>query len=137
MKKILSIISVFVAIALLTGCATVQTIGKDDASLLAVKIAAKRIGYAVAKNNPQYKVDIIAYAEALANAEDSSKLINEAIPLALKKLNTFAVDPVLQSDIADLVTLIKLKIPDVDIGIKSNMAKAALGGFVAGCKLAQ
>lgn len=140
MKKTLFVIISLIVITAFAGCASLQTIpvlNQDGVTQLAAKIAAKNVGYAVAKNNPQYADHMIAYAEALANANDSEKLITDALPLAISKLSGFAVDPVLQSDIEDLVTLISLTAPDVDIKTKSDLAKAALAGFVQGCRLAK
>jgi hypothetical protein len=140
MRKKYYLIVIATIVMVLTGCASLQNIPvfeQDAVTQLAAKIAAKRVGYAVAKNNPQYASDMVAYAEALANANDSEKLINEALPLAISKLSGFAVDPILQSDIEDLVTLISLTAPDVDIQIKSNLARAALAGFIEGCRLAK
>lgn len=136
MIKIVHAILCVALACIIAACATIQTTGNDDATLLAVKITAKRIGYAVAQNNSEQTAAVIAYAEALANAGDATKLINEALPLALNQLDGFADDPLLQSDIADLVSLIKLQLPDVDIATKSKLAKAAITGFIEGCKLA-
>ena len=135
MKKI--IIVFLTALFIVGGCSFFQQIEKDEAALTAVKIAAKRIGYAVAKNNPRHTAEIIAYAELLANMGDSEKLVKEALPLALAALDKFVADPIVQSDIKDVAAMIKLNIPDVEIAVKSKLARAALEGFIEGCKLAQ
>lgn len=140
MKKILIGLCMALAIITISGCAAMQTwqmVDQDEAAQLAVKIAAKRVGYAVIKNNPQSAQDIVAYAEILSNASDSEKLINEALPQAIAKLGSFANDPLVQSDIGELVSLARIKSPDVDIKIKSNLARAAISGFIEGCRLAQ
>lgn len=140
MKKILSTLIVFIALAALSGCAalqTVQTLDQDAAAQVAAKIAAKRIGYAVAKNNPQYQADMIVYAKLLYQSEDIQSLVNDAMPVAIDRLGAFASDPLLASDIADLVRLIKIKGPDVAIPVKSALAKAALAGFIEGCEAAK
>jgi hypothetical protein len=127
-------------VVIFTGCASLQNIpvlNQHAVTQLAARIAAKQVGYAVAKNNPQYSADMIAYAELLANANDSEKLLNEALPLAVSKLSGFVADPLLQSDLADLISLVKLDAPDVDIKIKSDLARAALAGFIEGCRLAK
>lgn len=138
MIKIVHAILCVALACIIAACAAIQINEKDEATLLAVKFTAKRIGYAVAQNTPKQTADMIAYAEILSNAGDATKLINEALPLALDKLDGYARanDPLMQSDIADLVALIKLKLPDVDIATKSKLAKAAITGFIEGCKLA-
>lgn len=131
----LIIVSVVIA---LTGCAVIQNIEKNDATLIGARIAAKRIGYAIAQNNPAQSAEMVAYAELLNNTSDNDQLLNRALPMALDKLDGYAraCDPVLLSDIADLLSLIQLQAPDVDIATKSALAKAAITGFIEGCKLA-
>lgn len=136
MKKIFAMMLIVAVCVSLGGCSAIQIIEKDEAALLAAKIAARRVGYAVAQNNPQYAADMIAYAKLLASAGDLNALVNEGLPLAIERLVDFA-DPMTRADIADLAGLLKIKAPDVDIAVKSALAQAAIAGFIEGCETAQ
>lgn len=140
MKKIFSTLLVIFVFIALTGCAAlqmIQAVDQDAAAQVAVKIAAKRVGYAVAQKNPQYTADMIAYAKLLSGSNDPQTLINEALPLAIVQLAGISGDPLIISDISDLATLIKLKAPETDMAVKSALAKAALAGFIEGCEQAK
>lgn len=136
MKKITALLLVVAACVTLGGCSFIQTVEQDEAALLAAKIAARRVGYAIAQNNQQYAADMIAYAKLLASAGDLNTLVNEGLPLAIERLGGYA-DPMTRADIADLAGLIKLKAPDVDIAVKGALAQAAIAGFIDGVEMAQ
>lgn len=137
MKKITAILLIAALVAALGGCAALQTVEEDEAALVAAKIAARRVGFAVAQNNPQYAPDMIAWAKLLYASDDLQGLVDEALPLAIERLGDFAADPLTRADIADLAGLIKISAPDVDITVKSALAKAALQGFMQGCEMVQ
>ena len=136
MKKITAFLLIVAACVTLGGCSFIQTIEQDEAALLAAQIAARRVGFAVAQNNPQYAADMIAYAKLLHGADNLQELVDDALPLAIDRLGDFA-DPMTRADIADLAGLIKLKAPDVDIAVKGALAQAAIAGFIDGVEMAQ
>lgn len=140
MKKALTII---IALVFLAGCAGIQI--QDDATQTVIyKLAGHRLGYEMAKKDPQTAqiamkaVDgIIQTIETGTTAEALSVLLQEGLA---KLAAGYADDPALAAEVAIVAELVIFKGGTIDTeAYKAYLAqmKAGLEGYKLGCLLAQ
>lgn len=129
MKKI--IVAVLMLAALI-GCANIQI---QPAEKIALQIAAQRIGYYVATNNPDIATQAILIAQGVL-VEKESTTLKLAFALATAELlKQFPNDPLLKSDIKLIAQGIKIDIPETQLNIKE--LEPIIAAFINGVKIAQ
>ncbi len=140
MKKALTII---IALVFLAGCAGIQI--QDDATQTVIyKLAGHRLGYEMAKKDPQTAqiamkaVDgIIQTIETGTTAEALSVLLQEGLA---KLAAGYADDPALAAEVAIVAELVIFKGGTIDTEaykVYLKQMKAGLEGYKLGCLLAQ
>lgn len=129
MKKIIAAALILVV---LTGCANIQI---QPAEKIALQIAAQRIGYYVATNNPDIATQAILIAQGVL-VEKESTALKLAFALATAELlKQFPNDPLLKSDIKLIVQGIKIDIPETQLNVKE--LEPIIAAFINGVKIAQ
>lgn len=129
MKKIIAAALILVV---LTGCANIQI---QPAEKIALQIAAQRIGYYVATNNPDIATQAILIAQGVL-VEKESTAFKLAFALATAELlKQFPNDPLLKSDIKLIAQGIKIDIPETQLNIKE--LEPIIAAFINGVTIAQ
>jgi hypothetical protein len=130
MKKLL--IGIIITMIMLAGCANIQI---QPAEKIALQIAAQRIGYYVATNNPDIATQAILIAQGVL-VEKESTTLKLAFALATAELlKQFPNDPLLKSDIKLIAQGIKIDIPETQLNIKE--LEPIIAAFINGVKIAQ
>lgn len=129
MKK--AIIGLIITIIImLAGCANIQI---QPAEKIALQIAAQRVGYYVAKNNPDIAPQAILVAQGII-AEKESTALKIAFTLAVAELvKQFPNDPLLKSDILLIAQGIKIDIPETQLNVKE--LEPIIAAFINGVKI--
>jgi hypothetical protein len=123
-----------VALLLLTSCTflNIKDPVKED---LAIKIAARALGYKVAMHNKELTKDILPQAKAILAYEDVNQLVNDLWPKAIKWATEKASsDPLMAATLADVLSLVEVK--DIPIDGKAIKIRLFLVGFIEGVELA-
>ena len=130
MNKIIKLPLIILVLGLLYGCGTIQL--KPTEQSMVAKIAGRRIGHTLAQARPDIAYKLVPLAEiALIREEATVSFAN-----ATKKLLAEIEDPLLKSDIEDLLSLVEIQGPEIPSD-QMKIVRAALKGFLMGVKMAK
>lgn len=126
MKKLIIILSIFA----ITACSMVEIKPVVD---LAERIAARRLAYEIAKNNPEIIIPGLAICDRLTASEGQEAIDLTAYATA-ELIKLVGDDPMLMADLSDLLSMIEIK-PMGAIDIPK--LKTAAVGFKQGLLMAR
>ncbi|MCK9570067.1 hypothetical protein M0R72_14080 [Candidatus Pacearchaeota archaeon] len=128
MKKLL--IAIIITVIMLAGCANLQI---QPAEKIALQIAAQRVGFYVAQNDPDIAPQAILIAQGII-AEKESTALKIAFTLAVAELvKQFPDDPLLKSDILLIAQGIKIDVPETKLDVKE--LEPIIAAFINGVKI--
>lgn len=128
MKK--AIIAIIITIIMLAGCANIQI---QPAEKIALQIAAQRVGYYVANNNPDIAPQAILIAQGII-ADKESTALKVAFTLAVSELvKQFPDDPLLASDLKLIASTLQIDVPEAQIDIEQ--IKPLIAAFIEGLEI--
>jgi len=122
----------FAIIMVLSSCGTKWLQVKDEAVVTAIEIAARRVGYYSALNNLDRAIQIVPIMEQMIAMVDTGQV--DFTPI-LQYLGSVQDDPLLARDVADLLSLLDIQVPEIPPE-KLEAVKALLRGLVEGAKMA-
>jgi len=130
MKKF---VAVLIGVLVLVGCSNIQFQGSDS---VALQVVAQRIGYYVAKNNPQIVAPAKLAAKGLLTSQDSNIIKSSLNSAATELAKQFPKDPLLESDLKLIIASLKIKEPDtkLDLDKVAPLVEAFINGLEIGAK---
>ena len=130
MKRPIIGIIIALIVFVMAGCSAIQV---QPAENLALQIAAQRVGYYVAKNNPSIVSQATLVAQGVTATKESDA-IKVAMNLAIAELvKQFPDDPLLESDLKLIASGIKLDIPAAKID--TSQLEPIIAAFINGMKV--
>ena len=130
-KNYFKLFGVLIAIIMIVGCAGVKL---PPAQSVTLQIVAQRVGYYVAKKNPE----IVPQAKLVAlgiTASQDPELMKVALNLAIKELlKQFPADPLLASDVNLILSSLQISQPNTKLNLEEVIP--IINAFVNGMDVA-
>lgn len=136
MKTVLMIFCILLVMAMMAGCATMgtQQDGVDDPQIIIAEILARRIGAAVAAQDPDGVPQAIAFCDALMGLEDAE--VGGMMVYGLQYVSAkYTDDPLLADDLISVLKLLGLDLAQPDVALDGNklgLARATIAAFKTG-----
>lgn len=136
--KRLSILFIIIAIiAMLTiSCTTVPINVSEDSQETIAKIAGRRAGFELEKQDPEISHEVLALSKAILVDEEPDIIrvvINRLVVILAAEID----DPLLAADLKDVIALVKIE-TGIEITVEHmRVIQATAEGLISGIEIAQ